>query len=174
GTVVVESTGPNVTVLAQRSATTDPLSLRDEPAVEPGATDEFVVVDRFAARAGTESSPFQDRLIVATIHADATGNDDDNLPDEYVVFRNGGEEPLDLSNWTIRDAAGHQYTIPDGVTLAPGATLTLRTGAGANTGVGTDGDVTLYWTANGAIWNNDGDTITVTNETGVTTLEVSY
>ncbi|WP_439331148.1 lamin tail domain-containing protein [Halobellus inordinatus] len=107
-------------------------------------------------------------LAIDTIHADAEGNDNENLNDEYVVFRNAGEERLDLSGWTVTDDADHTYTVPEGTTLDPGATLTLRTGSG------TDSDSTLYWGASGAIWNNAGDVVTVRDASGSTVVRRSY
>ena len=107
-------------------------------------------------------------LAIDTIHADAAGNDNENLNDEYVVFRNVGEERLDLSGWTVTDEADHTYTVPEEATLDPGATLTLRTGSG------TDGESTLYWGASGAIWNNGGDVVTVRDASGSIVVRRSY
>jgi micrococcal nuclease len=107
-------------------------------------------------------------LAVAEIVADAPGNDNENLDGEYVVFENRGEAPLDLSGWTVRDEAGHEYVVPEGTTVAPGGRLTLYTGSG------TDGDGQLYWGRSGAVWNNGGDTVTVTDEEGRTVVRESY
>lgn len=107
-------------------------------------------------------------LAVAAVHADAAGDDNENLGDEYVVFRNDGDDRLDLSGWTVRDEAGHTYSVPDGVTLDPGATVTLRTGSGADT------ETTLYWGRDGAVWNNGGDTVTVLDDEGRVVARESY
>ncbi|MFB6250442.1 MAG: lamin tail domain-containing protein [Halobellus sp.] len=105
---------------------------------------------------------------VATVHADASGNDNENLHDEYVVVRNAGDVPLDVSGWTVSDVAGHTYTIPDGTVLDSGAELTLRTGSGTNT------ETTLYWNAGSAIWNNGGDEVIVRNASGAVVVRRSY
>ncbi|WP_224268472.1 lamin tail domain-containing protein [Haloprofundus salinisoli] len=107
-------------------------------------------------------------LVVAEVHADAAGDDRENLADEYVVFRNDGDETLDLSGWTATDEAGKQYRFPDGFTLEPDATVTLRTGDGEDT------DETLYWGANGPVWNNDGDEVVVRNDEGSVVVRRSY
>lgn len=107
-------------------------------------------------------------LAVTEIHEDAEGNDHENLNDEYIVFTNTGDGTLDISGWTISDEADHMYTVPSGVTLEPGETVTLYTGSG------TDSDTELYWGSGSAIWNNGGDTIIVTTDTGETVLERSY
>ena len=107
-------------------------------------------------------------LVVAGINADATGDDHENLDDEYVVFENAGDESLDLSGWRVRDEAGHTYVFPDGFIVAAGGRVRLHTGDG------TDTDAELYWRRNGAVWNNGGDTVTVETADGRTILERPY
>lgn len=107
-------------------------------------------------------------LAVATVHADAAGPDGDNLADEYVVLENTGEDPLDLTGWTVSDAAGHSYTFAGNTSLAPGATLTLRTGQG------TDTEGERYWGLARPIWNNDGDTVTVRDDDGTVVARRTY
>jgi micrococcal nuclease len=105
---------------------------------------------------------------VVRVHPDAEGPENENLGDEYIVLRNDGDERVDLSGWTIADAAGATYTVPAGTTLAPGSELTLRTGTG------TDGDGTLYWGRASAVWNNDGDTVIVRDGAGTLVVERRY
>ena len=107
-------------------------------------------------------------LTIAEINADATGNDNENLDDEYVVFRNSRSEPLDVSGWTVADDADHTYTFPDGAVVDPGAEITLRTGRG------TDTESTYYWGRTGAVWNNDGDVVVVRNASDSTVLREPY
>ena len=107
-------------------------------------------------------------LSVTDVNADATGNDNENLNDEYVVFRNTGAEPLNISEWTVADEAGHAYEFPDGTVVDPATTVTLRTGSG------TDTAATYYWGATGAVWNNDGDVVIVRNGTGSVVVRAPY
>jgi micrococcal nuclease len=107
-------------------------------------------------------------LVVETIHADASGNDNENLNDEYVVFRNAGETPLAIGGWTVTEGAGREYVFPAGTTLAPGATITLHTGSGS------DSSTDRFWGQSRAVWNNDGDTVTVRDESGRRVLTVEY
>ena len=106
-------------------------------------------------------------LAIAEVHEDAAGNDNENLNDEYVVFANRGDSDLSLAGWTVSDEAGRSYTF-DEVTLAPGERVTLHTGSG------TDTDSGRYWGQSGAVWNNDGDTVTVRNAEGVVVAERAY
>jgi len=119
------------------------------------------------ATATADGGSTDGRLAVTTIHADAEGNDNDNLDDEYVILENTGDSDLSLSGWTVSDEAGKTYTFGD-VTLAPGETVTLHTGSGSDTA----SDV--YWGRDGAVWNNGGDTVTVRDDSGSVVAERSY
>ena len=107
-------------------------------------------------------------LTVSDIHADAAGNDHENLNDEYISFRNTGDETLDLGGWRVEDAADHSFVFPSGTTLEARETITLRTGSG------TDSDSDVYWGSGRAIWNNSGDTIYVYTSDGVLVVEQTY
>ncbi len=106
-------------------------------------------------------------LVVSAVHADASGNDHENLGDEYVTFRNTGAAAIDMTGWQIRDDTGHTYTVPS-FTLGPGDSVTLYTGRG------TDTATKLYWNRDRAAWNNGGDRIVVTNSNGETVLRHEY
>jgi micrococcal nuclease len=98
---------------------------------------------------------------VMSVLADAPGSDTDDLNGEYVTIRNGGPTGTDLSGWVLKDeSASHRYQFPAGFVLASGAALEVRTGCG------TDTPTTLYWCNGGAVWNNDGDTAFVTDQSG--------
>ncbi|WP_123533932.1 lamin tail domain-containing protein [Halosimplex salinum] len=106
-------------------------------------------------------------LALDRVHADAAGDDHENLNDEYVVFGNAGDETLALGGWTVGDEAGHGYTVPEGFALGPGETVTLRSGTGEDTADA------LYWGRDAAVWNNGGDTVVVERD-GETVLRYTY
>lgn len=189
GDIVVTTEGTTLTIATQRTAPTDPARLRSASAVEPGTTDPVeprltVDIDTGDTSTPTPGTPDEGgtpiatdggadgngagHLELVTVHADAAGDDRDNLEDEYVVFANTGDASLDLSGWTVTDEAGRTYIVPDGVTLAAGAELTLRTGSGVDT------ESTLYWNANSPIWNNAGDVVTVKDAAGEQILREAY
>ncbi|WP_436927665.1 lamin tail domain-containing protein [Halosimplex amylolyticum] len=180
GNTVLASNGTHVVVKTQQAAPTDPTELRTGSSIEPGATSSvetrMTIVGSgngptqtpVATDGGTETPSDDGSLVVDEIHADAEGDERENLNDEYVVFRNTGPEPLDLSGWTVADAADHTYTFPDGFTLDTDATVTLHTGSG------TDSNTDLYWGSGSPIWNNDGDTVIVTNHEGDEVLREEY
>ncbi|SFR89582.1 micrococcal nuclease [Halomicrobium zhouii] len=100
--------------------------------------------------------------------ADAPGNDNENLNGEFVVLTNDGDESLDIGGWTVGDEAGREYTFPDGASVAAGGSVRLYSGSG------TDNETAYFWAANGAVWNNDGDAVTVRNEDGAVVARESY
>jgi competence protein ComEC len=184
GDIVFVSDGVTVSVRTQRDAPTGPATLRDGAPIEPGTsggvTERLQITggETVAVTDGGGETPDDEAedstagadggLELASIHADAAGDDRENRNDEYVVFENTGDDALDMSGWTIADEADKRYVIPDGVTLGPGETLTLYTGSGADT------DRKLYWGAGSPVWNNAGDTVFVTTATGEQVLTESY
>jgi len=104
---------------------------------------------------------------IIKFHFDAAGNDHQNLNDEYITFKNGCVKGLNLTGWTIRDKANHEYTFT--AFLVPSGTeFTLHTGSGADTAN------ERYWGNGQAIWNNDGDTLYMRNQKGELVLEHTY
>ena len=181
GNVVLVSNGEGVTVRSQAAAPTTPGALRDASAVPLDSTTPVVDRALISATGGVIQRPMsptatdggttsdgQAQLAIAEIDADASGDDNDNLNDENVVFENTGDTALDLSGWTVSDEAGATYTVPEGTTLAPGAQVTLHTGSGDDT------TTDLYWGSGRAVWNNGGDTVTVRDDTGAVRLEERY
>ncbi|NHN58605.1 MULTISPECIES: lamin tail domain-containing protein [Halorussus] len=181
GTVAFETDGERVAVRTQSDAPTDPLELRRADPVAPSADGPlerravFPVGD-FAPRptavadggTQTETGGPTAALELAGVHADAAGDEYENLNDEYVVLRNDGDRPLDLSGWTVADEADHEYAFPSETTLGPGKTLTLRTGSGR------DEDGEYHWNADAPVWNNAGDTVFVRTDEGRLVLEAEY
>ena len=106
-------------------------------------------------------------VVIAEVHADAEGNDWDNLCDEYIVIENKGDISLDLTGWTVYDEAHHRYLFPN-IILEAGATVTLRTCLGKNT------QSELFWGSRSPIWNNDGDTIFIRDSQDQLVLSYVY
>jgi micrococcal nuclease len=109
-------------------------------------------------------------VVISTINYDAPGDDNHNLNGEWVEFTNTGDEPFDLGGWAVRDESSrHRYPFPAGFVLAPGATVRLHTGCGADT------TLYLYWCNTGsAVWNNTGDTVFVLDPAGNIAVSRSY
>ena len=179
GDIVLVSDGETVTVETQQPAPTDPLSVRAGDPIEPGTNapveqratiDGEAITTPVATDGGTTTTVASGdvSLVVEEINADATGDDRENLNDESLVLSNTGSDSLDLSGWTVQDEAGRAYTFPDGFTLDPSASVALHTGSGEDTA--TD----LYWGSGSPIWNNNGDTVIITNAQGEEVIQESY
>lgn len=80
--------------------------------------------------------------------------------DEYLVFRNAGSEPIDLSGWTVENGAGRSYAFPGGTVLEPGERLTLHSGRGADT------ERDRYWNADEPVWEAKRSTVLVETAAG--------
>ncbi|MFB6269098.1 MAG: lamin tail domain-containing protein [Halobacterium sp.] len=108
------------------------------------------------------------QLVVTDLNVDPDGGDRAHLANEYVEFKNDGEEPLELTGYTIKDEAGWAFYVPDGFTLGAGRQFRLHTGHGQ-----WDED-DLYWGLDTPVWSNDGDTVIVLDDTDATVLEYTY
>lgn len=119
-----------------------------------------------AARRGMWGAPAGSPLEIVSIHFNAEGNDNNNLNDEYVVFK--ALVAGTLAGYAVEDQTGHRYNFRDRV-LQKGQTFTLHTGSG------TDRQTDLYWNMSGsAVWNNDGDTVKVLDPEGHVALNRDY
>jgi micrococcal nuclease len=109
-------------------------------------------------------------LRIVELRYDAEGDDNQNLNDEWVRIRNESADPVDLTDWRIRDeSATNRYSFPRGFTLEPSQTVTIHSGCGD------DSDTALFWCSVGsAIWNNDGDTAFLIDPSGNTHYYWSY
>ena len=103
-----------------------------------------------AATSGQASAP-NTPVAVCGGNRDAPGDDNLALNGEYVVLCNRSGSPMQLGGWRLTDeGANHSYRFPS-FAIAAGARVTLYSGAGTNSAAA------LYWTADGAVWNNGGD-----------------
>ena len=85
-------------------------------------------------------------VYIYKVYFDSPGSDrgsNTSLNAEYVVIRNGDDVSHSVSGWTVRDAAGHRYTFPDGFRLGAGKQATIHTGDG--TSYTTSARTHLYW-----------------------------
>jgi len=135
------------------------------PNVKYGSRLQSALADAKGNNRGMWGSSSQSPLEVTSIHANAAGNDHNNLNDEYIDFLVTVSGTL--AGYTVEDETGHRYDFPDRV-FNSGDTFRLHTG------FGTDSQNHLYWGSGSAIWNNSGDTIYVLDSGGHVVLEESY
>jgi len=99
--------------------------------------------------------------------ADAPSDDRENPNGEFVVLANPTSDPLAIGNWTISDEADHTYTFPPNATIPANGSVRLYSGSGTDT-------ATAFYRDDGPIWNNGGDSATLTAANGTVVADVSY
>jgi hypothetical protein len=107
-------------------------------------------------------------LVLDEIHEHETGFGGADLNDEYLVFVNDGDDPVDVSGWTVENEAGISYTFPESTVVGPGTQLRLYTGEGSDT------ESRRYWGADVPIWGEDGDTVTVSTAHGERVIRMPF
>ncbi|MBU4256089.1 MAG: thermonuclease family protein [Candidatus Thermoplasmatota archaeon] len=124
--------------------------------------DEFEKAEQEArdAQLGMWGNHSNVSITVLYMHYDAEGNDNNNLNDEYVIFKNTGAISVNMTDWTVQDKSNHLYRFPI-FNLSANSIVTLYTGSGMDT------DTELYWGRAGqAIWTNTGDTLYLRDSNG--------
>jgi micrococcal nuclease len=106
-------------------------------------------------------------VTISLLHADAEGDDTENLNDEYVVFEYDGNTSVNMTNWWVLDESNNEYRFQDFI-LVEGFTAILYTGEG------TDTISKLYWGSSKPIWNNDGDSLYLKDAEGFLVAYYSY
>ncbi len=86
-----------------------------------------------------------------------------SLNAEYVRLTNRTTKTVNLKGWTIRDAAGHTYTVSTDQKVGAGSTAYVHTGKGTN---GRPDGKHRYWNRTGYVWNNSGDTAYLRSPSG--------
>ncbi len=110
-------------------------TLEDEPAM---SADYRAIVDGVqAARLGiwnpATCGPVEqpEARLAVTVVWDAPENDAANINGEYVIVRNAGSAPVDLTGWLLRDSSLEAwFTFPGGSVLAPGDYRVVHVGTG--------------------------------------------
>jgi endonuclease YncB( thermonuclease family) len=117
-----------------------------------------------------KSSECKDCIGISYFHLNAEGDDCSNPNDEYITFKNSCKESCDITNWQISDEATYTYTFKK-MELKSNKEITIKSGPGR------DNLTVLFWANSGtfgkcpAIWNNDGDTVYLTDSHGKQVLE---
>jgi hypothetical protein len=100
-------------------------------------------------------------VAVGDVRTDPPGDESQMPNDEWIEIVSTGAA-VDLTDWGVQDeSSSHRFAFPDGFRLPAGAAVRIRTGCGEDTA--TD----LHWCITGsAVWNNDGDTVFLTDPAG--------
>jgi Lamin Tail Domain len=129
-----------------------------------------VVVTVLAGLTLAASPAFAYRMKINEIYYNSPGSDTGSgtsLNGEWVQLHNTSGATISLTNWTVRDVAGHVYTFGS-YSIGPYKYVKVHTGSGTSTA--TD----RYWNMGWYVWNNDADTATLKDGSGTTIGACSY
>jgi len=118
-----------------------------------------------AARRGIWSTArYQGELHFTSFHANADGDDRENVNGEYLRICNVSSRPVDLAGFRIADINGNSWTLPSLVVPA-GHTFKLHSGKGANQ-ADPSMQLAVYLGSPDPIWNNKLDRATLYDRYG--------
>ncbi len=118
-----------------------------------------------AARRGIWSTVrYQGTLHVTSFHANADGDDRENVNGEYLRVCNVSPDPVDLSGYVIADISGNRWNLPQ-VIVPAGNTFKIHSGKGTNA-VDTQAQLAVYLQNVDPIWNNKVDRATIYDRYG--------
>lgn len=113
-----------------------------------------------AARRGIWSTErYQGELHFTSFHANAAGDDRQNVNGEYLRTCNVTDQPIDLAGYRLSDLSGRSFTLPS-VLVPPGNTVKLISGIGDNQ-VSPDSQIEIYLGSAEPVWNNKRDRATL-------------
>ena len=110
------------------------------------------------------------RIQINEIYYNSPGSDtgsNSSLNGEWVRLYNTSSSNIRLTNWTLRDAAGHVFKFGT-YTLGAHRYVKIHTGHGTRT------QTDRYWNLNWYVWNNTGDTATLRDSLGGTVDSCHY
>ena len=108
---------------------------------------------------------------IAAIQYDAPGRDsrtNRSLNGEFVTLVNHGRRAVNLRGYELADRNNHVYTFGNTWIEGDGGTIRVHTGNGRNN------NRAVFWRSGNHIWNNDGDTATLSGPRGRTIDDCSY
>jgi hypothetical protein len=119
---------------------------------------------------GGRSGQIATGIKISEITFDPPGDDtgsNSSLNGEWVTIANTSAKKASLADWTLKDAAGHLFVF-SGTHLKAGSAVKVHTGSGR------DASANLYWDSTEYIWNNTGDTATLSASNGKQIDRCSY
>jgi len=138
------------------------------PPTRPEDYDRLVAAQREARRAGRgiwQEKHYRGVLHITSFHANARGDDRQNLAGEYLRIANTSLGPLNLGGFTLTNAKGRRLKLPD-LVIPEGYTFQIFSGKG-EVGGSLEVPYKVFWDSKGPIWNNDFDQATLETPDGV-------
>jgi len=125
---------------------------------DDGEMAPLLAAQRKAQRAGLgiwSTDRYQGALHITSFHANARGNDRENVNGEYLRVCNVGAQEVLLSEYRLKDAQGHEWSLPQ-ISLPVGHTVKIHSGRGEHQSDPAQ-QLAVYLQSDTPVWNNDGD-----------------
>lgn len=167
GSIVVTTDGSAYTVTAQKTGREEVIEIGPAESGADGSSASMITKESEPEETESEEAGLEEaeseKSEINSITSSAESMvyvSDLSLQDEWVEITNRGSSPVSLKGWKIEDdGSKHTYTFPS-------CTLDSRTAATLYTGEGADTATELYWGSGSPIWNNDGDTAYLYDDSG--------
>jgi len=119
---------------------------------------------RTARRGIWSTDNYQGVLHITSFHANAAGDDRENVNGEYARLCNISSRLLDIDGFRVTELSGRSWILPP-MLIPPGHTVKVHSGQGAHQ---TDSakQLEVYLGSDHPIWNNDRDRITIYDRYG--------
>lgn len=119
---------------------------------------------RAANRGIWSTDRYSGDLHITSFHANADGDDRQNVNGEYLRVCNVSPNPIDLKGYRISDITGTSWELP-ALIIPPGNTVKLMSGVGANQADPTQ-QLEVHLQSTSPIWNNKRDRATLYDRFG--------
>lgn len=118
-----------------------------------------------AARKGIWSTDhYQGALHITSFHANAEGDDRENVNGEYMRVCNVTDAPVNVAGWRVAKDDGTSFTMGD-VTIPAGHTIMVLSGHGANQ-TDPSKQLTVHLGSDAPIWDNAKDKANIYDKFG--------
>lgn len=107
---------------------------------------------------------YQGTLHITSFHANAEGDDRQNVNGEYMRVANITEGPVNLIGYKIAKETGLSFDLPD-VTIPAGFTVAIHSGRGLDE-IDPAKQIVVYLNSDVPIWNNERDRVIIYDKYG--------
>ena len=119
---------------------------------------------RSASRGIWSTERYEGVLHITSFHANADGDDRENVNGEYLRVCNVSDRPVDLDGFRISEQSGGSWTLPP-LLVPPGHTFKIHSGKGSNQGDPSE-QLAVFLGSDTPIWNNTRDRATLYDRHG--------
>ena len=138
--------------------------------IPPDALDRDALLEaqkkaRDAGKGLWTTEPYQANLHMTSFHANAPGDDSQNMNGESIRVCNISPKPLNIKGYYITDSDDHKFVLPD-VVIPAGHTFKIYSGSGTHQ-KDPSKQLEVYLFSRFPVWNNTYDKATIYSPEGV-------